>query len=285
MLPSSTHRPGRSSRLAQFRPQLMVLCVFVLGLFLLWPSVPKYSSQPAAGKPQARGSSKQQASAADKVAVELFVMSLCPDAKFCENHFSKFLKQLPTVAFVRTEYIATLVDNTTAAVTCPHGKVECEGNKLQMCVQAHLPADKNIDYLDILKCHSQGDVSKPAEMKLCMTASGVPAAVQEKALACASGPEADQLLAQSAKLVTDREVKRSCTVYIDGKRRCIRDGARWYDCPEGDTAGAFIRQICDAHKASTGSAAPECAAAMAANPFSPAPSVKAAGTRLLRAFA
>ncbi|KAF6261071.1 hypothetical protein COO60DRAFT_821701 [Scenedesmus sp. NREL 46B-D3] len=195
--------------------------------------------------------------------------ALHADGRYCENHFLSFLKQLPTVASVRTEYIAKLDDNS-ATVTCMHGKGECAGNKLQLCLQAHLPADKNIDwYLDILKCHSQGDVTEPKEMKTCMTLSGVAADAQEKVLACASGPEGDQLLVQSAKVVKERDVKKSCTVYIAGKRRCIRDGGRWYDCPGGSSAGAFMKQICDAHKASSGSAAPECAAAVAANPSTP----------------
>jgi hypothetical protein len=80
MLPSHTHRPGRGGKLAQFRPQLIVLSLFVVALFILWPSVPKYPSQPAAVKPPAAAgdSSKQQAPAAAKVPVELFVMSMCP---------------------------------------------------------------------------------------------------------------------------------------------------------------------------------------------------------------
>jgi hypothetical protein len=165
-----------------------------------------------------------------------------------------------------------------------HGPRECVGNKLQACVQAHLPADKNIAwYLDILKCQGQGDVTEMKELNTCMTASGVPAGVQDKVAACAAGAEGDQLLLQSAKVVKERDVKKSCTVYIAGKRRCIRDGGTWYDCPEGNTAGAFIKQICDAHKESSGSVAPECAAAIAANPYVPASPKPAAGARLLRA--
>uniref|UniRef100_A0A383VFM5 Gamma interferon inducible lysosomal thiol reductase n=1 Tax=Tetradesmus obliquus TaxID=3088 RepID=A0A383VFM5_TETOB len=280
MLPSHTHRLGRGGKLAQFRPQLIVLSLFVVALFVLWPSVPKYPSQPAAAKPQAEGS-KQQAPAAAKVAVELFVMSMCPDARFCESHFNSFIKQLPSVASVRTEYIARLEDNDTK-VACMHGHRECVGNKLQMCLQAHLPADKNIAwYLDILKCQSQGDVTKIEELKTCMTASGVAADVQDRVAACAAGELGDQLLLQSAKVVKERDVHKSCTVYIAGKRRCIRDGGIWYKCPEGNSAGAFIKQICDAHKESSGSVSPECKAATAANPYVPE-SPKADAGRLLQ---
>jgi hypothetical protein len=204
------------------------------------------------------------------------------DARFCESHFNTFVKQLPSVVSVRTEYIAKLEDDGKT-VTCMHGKRECVGNKLQMCLQAHIPADKSIDwYLDILNCHSQGDVTEPKELKVCMKNAGVPDAVQEKVVACAAGPEGDEMLVQSAKLVKERDVKKSCTVYVAGRRRCIRDGGMWYACDEGNTAGAFIKQICDAHKASSGSVAPECAAAVAANPYVPESPKPAAG-RLLSA--
>jgi hypothetical protein len=207
---------------------------------------------------------------------------LLADARFCESHFNGFIKQLPSVASVRTEYIAKLnADGKT--VTCMHGTRECTGNKLQMCLQAHIPADKTLAwYLDILKCHAQGDVTQPKELQLCMKNAGVPDDVQQKVVACAAGPEGDELLVQSAKIVKERDVLKSCTVYIAGRRRCIRDGGMWYGCPEGNTAGAFIKQICDAHKASSGSVAPECAAAIEANPYEPE-SPKPAGGRLLSA--
>jgi hypothetical protein len=176
-------------------------------------------------------------------------------------------KWLPSVASVRTDYIAKLEGSS---VSCMHGKRECVGNKLQMCLQAHIPTDKTpAEYLDILKCQGQGDVTEIKELKLCMKNGGVPDEVQEKVAACAAAAEGDQLMVQSAQLVKERDVKKSCTVYIDGKRRCVRDGGVWYDCPEGSTTGAFIKQICDAHKASTGSEAPECTKALAANPYTP----------------
>jgi hypothetical protein len=36
--------------------------------------------------------------------------------------------------------------------------------------------------------------------------------------------------------------RKSCTIIINGKQRCIRDGS-WYDCPDGHSVDDFVRII------------------------------------------
>ena len=36
--------------------------------------------------------------------------------------------------------------------------------------------------------------------------------------------------------------RKSCTIIINGKQRCIRDGT-WYDCPDGHRVEDFVRII------------------------------------------
>ena len=43
------------------------------------------------------------------------------------------------------------------------------------------------------------------------------------------------------------QVNSSCTIFIDGSKRCIRDGGVWYDCPEGSSVEDFVNSIKNAY--------------------------------------
>lgn len=73
---------------------------------------------------------------------------------------------------------------------------------------------------------------------------------------CIEGQEGKDLMLESARAVKQASVQRSCTVVIDGAKRCIRDGGRWYDCPGGSSEAEFVASLCAAHTAKTGAAAP-----------------------------
>nr|CAG8513871.1 1935_t:CDS:2 [Entrophospora candida] len=55
----------------------------------------------------------------EKVLVDLFVMSRCPDAVVCE------LKEVNDIAIITTDYVANLNDSEKYGVTCKHGELEC----------------------------------------------------------------------------------------------------------------------------------------------------------------
>ncbi|CAJ0834957.1 8070_t:CDS:2 [Entrophospora sp. SA101] len=57
----------------------------------------------------------------EKVLVDLFVMSRCPDAVVCE------LKEVNDIAIITTDYVANLNDSEKYGVTCKHGELECIG--------------------------------------------------------------------------------------------------------------------------------------------------------------
>lgn len=185
------------------------------------------------------------------------------DAKFCEKAFKPVLETLPTVATVRTEYIASLSGETEEEVQCMHGTAECDGNKHQLCLQHHLPAADNRKFFQALLCHSKGHVNDVTHLQTCMKEVGVDASAQAEVLKCIDSTLGTSLQVKSAKQVKANSVVKSCTVYIDGVKRCIRDGGRWYDCPGGSETQDFINSICDAHKTKAGGkAAAECAAAV-----------------------
>jgi len=170
------------------------------------------------------------------------------------------LETLPSVAAVRTEYIARLADEDT--VQCMHGQAECDGNKQQLCLQHHLPAAENRKFFQTLLCHSKGRVDDVKLLQGCMKDAGIAASTQADVLKCIEGTLGTTLQVGSAKQVTANSVVKSCTVMIDGAKRCIRDGGTWYDCPAGSDTQAFIKTICDTYKAKQGKAAAECDAAL-----------------------
>jgi len=119
-----------------------------------------------------------------------------------------------------------------------HGAAECTGNKLQLCLHKYVPAEHNLDWFyTTLLCHSNGKVSDPKHLEACMKKQAMPADAQSKVLQCASSEEGLELQLASAAKVAANKVMKSCTVFIGGKKRCIRDGGRWYDCDGGDTPG------------------------------------------------
>lgn len=185
---------------------------------------------------------------------------ICADAKFCQQAFKPILETLPTVATVRTEYIAKLKDEDE--LQCMHGQAECDGNRQQLCLQHHLPAAENKKFFQALLCHSQGAVNNINHLQTCMTTAGIASAVQADVLKCVDGTLGATLQVASAKQVAENAVQKSCTVFVDGVKRCIRDGGSWYDCPGGSTTQDFIKSICEAYKSKAGKPATECAAAL-----------------------
>lgn len=51
------------------------------------------------------------------------------------------------------------------------------------------------------------------------------------------------LLRASVERSQKANVTKSCTVRLDGKVRCIRDGGKWTDCEEGHTAGDLVEDV------------------------------------------
>lgn len=181
------------------------------------------------------------------------------DAKFCQKAFKPVVEALPSVMTLQTEYIASLQQD--GAVQCMHGQAECAGNKQQLCLQHYLPSE-NRKYVQALWCHSSGVVSDVKHLQTCMTEANVNPSTQADVLKCIDGTLGSSLQAESAKRVEANAVKRSCTVFVDGVKRCIRDGGTWYDCPGGSDTFSFVKTICDAYTAKSGKAAAECKAAM-----------------------
>ncbi|KAI8476529.1 MAG: hypothetical protein J3K34DRAFT_516420 [Monoraphidium minutum] len=201
-----------------------------------------------------------------KVLVEIFVMSMCSDAVHCERVLGGVLEKLHPVAHLQPEYI---MKKDGGYFECLHGFQECIGNSLQLCVRKHVPAEKNFDWLVnfLLRLYDGSCPYYPYRrvgVECALDKAGVSGAARAAIGACLnSSTEAKPLMKSTAAAVAARGVTKSCTVMIDGRPRCVRDGGLWYNCPDGYAPEDFARSICEAHLAKTGAAAPACAGVLA----------------------
>lgn len=209
------------------------------------------------------------ASASPRVPVTIYVMSLCPDAQFCETFLQPILAPLKSIVKLRAEYIvngpptAAKEEGSAAAaaapLTCKHGARECAGNRQQLCLQARLDeriaagaasADATVDVLlKFLTCgwRDPGGIGTDEGARGCLAEAGWAAkAEQEGVLACAGGAEGEALLAASHAATTAAGATNSCTIDVAGKRRCVRDGGAFRECDQGSAPADFARTICGA---------------------------------------
>ncbi|GBF92123.1 hypothetical protein Rsub_04470 [Raphidocelis subcapitata] len=195
---------------------------------------------------------------ADKVLLELFVMSRCPDANLCEHVFDGILDKAGGIAHVQPRYIQYA--SSGGDVSCMHGEEECTANVYQACVARHAPAARNREWLmKFLICAWDGGVASydRGMVKTCLDKVGAKDAAMRSAVdACIDGEEGKALARAHAAEVKARGIERSCTVAIEGVKRCVRDGGRWYDCEGGSEEGDFVASLCAAYAKKTGAAAP-----------------------------
>jgi hypothetical protein len=223
-------------------------------------SSPSLSDAPAGSAVAAGAAAAGAKAATDKhlVPVSLYVMSQCPDAKFCEATFGRVLEPLKDVVDLKMEYIGSIKDQK---VSCMHGDGECTGNMHQLCVQAHTPVHQRVPkLLGLINClwSKQGRIGSKEGLIDCMKEAGIQGPEQSAVLKCVEGEEGAKLQLASAKNVQDNGVQKSCTVFINGKKRCIRDGGSWYDCTGGSEDADFKRSICEAYKAGSNTEAAAC---------------------------
>ncbi len=129
---------------ARARPLLYVACAVVALLVLSrLPSVRQSAS--SSGTSQSDSTGAGPGAPRHPVILELFVMSRCPDAHFCESAVEPILKKLGSLVRLKMEYIAD-IGADGKSVMCKHGAEECSGNKQQLCLQHNTPRSKNVDW-------------------------------------------------------------------------------------------------------------------------------------------
>ncbi|KAF1965247.1 hypothetical protein BU23DRAFT_490068 [Bimuria novae-zelandiae CBS 107.79] len=177
-----------------------------------------------------------------KVPLEIHIMSKCPDARDC---IEKLV--VPAMANVseKVDFKLSFIGKTTDddGVICKHGQTECLGNILELCAASEYPDPKI--YLGFTRCLVQRYEEIPATslIKDCALEYGIEF---EKLNDCASrddGAYGMGMLRDSVTRSSELGVSTSCTVRLDGKTRCVRDGGKWRDCEGGSEPEDLVSDI------------------------------------------
>jgi hypothetical protein len=164
------------------------------------------------------------------------------------------------------------VSEKTSDVECKHGPTECIGNMLMLCA-ANLPFHSAnsgassslvstprtpvIRSLGFANCLISDYEQIPSRSLVegCSLEHGIDF---ESLNQCASheddnlddpqdpisdDPSGISLLRQSVKHSEDVGVKTSCTVRVDEKVWCVRDGGEWKDCYNGSGVSTLVEEV------------------------------------------
>lgn len=181
-----------------------------------------------------------------KVPVVLGVMSRCPDAILCESVFNRVLQRVSEKIDISLSFIAKPnASEPLYGVTCMHGQEECAGNVQELCAAKYHPTSEWWSFVQCQNFQGRDNIGTPETALNCANAAGIDWE-NGKAGQCAGkdgrGTEGIQLLQQSVNNSIAAEIQKSCTIIINGRQVCIRDG-NWYNCEGGHSSADFIRQI------------------------------------------
>jgi len=174
------------------------------------------------------------------VPVDLFVMSKCPDAVLCENVFSSVLSRTTVPTNLTLSYIGRLDNSAHFGVRCPHDHKECVGNVQQLCFR-HVYQEAPKAWFSFVLCLNRDwrMIGENGYAETCAKEVGYRFELVNKCVKDGTGRD---LLIRSVKESERQRVRRSCTIFINGKKRCVHDGA-WKDCEGGHEVEDFVRTI------------------------------------------
>ncbi|KAF2396536.1 hypothetical protein EJ06DRAFT_499740 [Trichodelitschia bisporula] len=178
-----------------------------------------------------------------KVPLEIHIMSKCPDALDC-------LRDLIVPAMSKTaskvnftlSYIGRPTDPDDG-VECMHGPTECLGNILELCAAYEYPDPKI--YLGFALCMSRkySDIPAHSLVQNCALEHGMSFDQINDCASREDGSFGIKLLRDSVTRSKDVGATRSCTVRLDERVRCVRDGGEWKDCEGGSSVKSLTGDI------------------------------------------
>eukprot|EP00882_Tetradesmus_deserticola_P005064 GHRQ01005335.1.p1 GENE.GHRQ01005335.1~~GHRQ01005335.1.p1 ORF type:complete len:234 (+),score=77.69 GHRQ01005335.1:439-1140(+) len=202
----------------------------------------------------------------ERVDVDLFVMSKCPDALYAETALDPALQELKDILSFNMHFIGVKQEDGTYA--CKHGPTECAGNVQQLCVQLHSPPSQRYDWLYkfVLCSNRQGldGIGTFATATSCLKEASVPFAPGTKMVGFMYGPGHDELLQQDMHNTAALGVQTSATIQMDGNTICVRDAGEWKECPAGSEPENFKQILCATYAAKNkGHMPPACTPSLA----------------------
>ena len=124
-----------------------------------------------------------------------------------------------------------------------HGPGECLGNIIQLCAAKVYPDPKI--YLGFTNCMTSDykDIPERSLVEACALEHGVDFQTLNDCIS--EEGEGMDLLRASVERSRHQNVTKSCTVRLNGKMRCVRDGGEWYDCPGGSKVSDLVGDVQD----------------------------------------
>ncbi|CAF1156230.1 unnamed protein product [Rotaria sordida] len=174
----------------------------------------------------------------NRVHVEFFVMSKCPDAMKCETSMLPSLLKLSSIINFTLSFIAT--ETKLNDFNCMHGIEECIGNKQQLCIQDMYSQTVFIKYL---QCQSKRIDMIPYNGERCASETSGNIIKWHDVQSCVQSNKANELFHKSLQRTYLMAARKSCTIYINGRLWCMHDRF-WSNCAEGHDEMSFIRAIC-----------------------------------------
>ncbi|KAF2861831.1 hypothetical protein K470DRAFT_256672 [Piedraia hortae CBS 480.64] len=208
----------------------LILCFWILSFVIRGGlSVPSPVAWYANGKTPSRRYGSP-AYGTSKIPMDIYIMSKCPDARDCmQMLILPTMQNVSDIIDLNLSYIGT--ENADGSVTCKHGPTECQGNIIELCAAQINPDPKTI--LGFTMCmYLQYPLIPNRELvESCALQHWIPIEKLDECTSRDNGEFGMSLLRKSVAKSAEDEVKISCTVKLEGKTVCVRDGGEWVDCP------------------------------------------------------
>lgn len=142
----------------------------------------------------------------------------------------------------RLSFIGNL-SNSDDGVQCMHGPTECLGNILMLCAAAEYPDPKL--YLGFSNCliNDYQEIPQKNLIEDCALEHGLDFDTLNHCMSKDTGAYGMGLLRDSVQHSADVGATISCTIRLDENTRCVYDGGKWKDCPDGSKPEDLIRDI------------------------------------------
>ncbi|KAL0084170.1 hypothetical protein J3Q64DRAFT_1735977 [Phycomyces blakesleeanus] len=178
------------------------------------------------------------------VPIELFVMSKCPDKVYCESVIAQVLEEVRVPVTLSIDYIGTTDKYDPLRTTCMHGPSECLGNKQELCFKRLNPDIKSWFPFDLCLNRNYDKIGTSDSLfRACVNEQGKNANAVHS---CATSQFGARLLSESVQHTKSLGIRKSCTIFINHKLRCVRDG-EWKDCEGGYKVSDFVQTIEDSY--------------------------------------
>jgi len=170
-------------------------------------------------------------------------MSKCPDALDClQQLLVPAMSQIYSKVNFTLSYIGTPTEPDDG-VSCKHGPTECLGNIIELCALDTYPDPKI--YLGFTLCLSRrySEIPQKDLVHDCALEHGMDFGKLNDCASKDDGAYGMGLLRKSVVRSQEANASISCTVRLDEKVRCVRDGGEWKDCKEGSSVESLVGDI------------------------------------------